>query len=184
MSSRHTTVAITSAEIKTISSALEQARDVMCEWQKLHKENVVDWRDTFNLPAEERYAALVKQWDQWDAPEGQMRAIVGVLDALDAVKAMEKQLWKQHSRKQPGEKIMAVEKSEKRQPTVAELRDLGKKEPEWVQEASAFKRSGDLGEFSGERRAQMEKVQAPAKEHAKPEAARELDRSDEYEMGS
>lgn len=214
MPSRHTTVTITSAEIKSISSALEQARDVMCDWQRLHKENVVDWRDTFKLPAEERYAAMVKQWDGWDAPEGQMRALVGVLDALDAVKVMEKQIWKQHGRKQPGEKIMAVERKQEiekapptvaerreivrelvsglddfgskapRQPTVAELREHGKHEPAWVQEASAYHRSRDLGEFSDERRGQMEKAQGtPDKEHAKPEAVRELERDDDYGMG-
>jgi|GEM_PF-5749115 len=187
MPSRHTTVAITSAEIKSISLALEQARDVMCDWQRLHKENIGDWRDTFKLPAEERFSAMVKQWDGWDAPEGQIRALVGVLDALDAVKVMEKQLWKQHGRKQPGEKNMAVERKqeiEQRQPTIAELREHGKHEPAWVQEASAYHRSRDLGEFSDERRGQMEKVQGtPSKEHAKPEAVREMDRGDDYEMG-
>ena len=237
MPSRHTTVEITSVQIKRLELSLQNAFTALCEWQKLHIENVVEWKDTFKLPDESKYAALVKTMDQWDAPESQITAILGIFDALDVVKALEQQLFKQHGRKQPGEKIMADEKKESfiqrmnvmgkieqytaqltgkptpdevaaathykmiaalsapdlaayeashsrqsvkdalapkeiaLQPTVAALREYGKSEPEWVQEASAYKRSRDPGEFSDERRAQMDKVKgAPEKEHVKPEA--------------
>lgn len=173
MPSRHTTVEITSAEIKNLSSALEQARDAMSEWQTSHSKWGLDW----------------------DEPDSHYMALAGVLGAIESVKALEKQLFKQHSRKeikQPGENVGKIsdwladrefkaqrafetqldrdldkqlDKADaigrangvQHSPTVAELRDLGKKEPEWVQEASAFKRSGDLGEFSDERRAQMDR---------------------------
>lgn len=252
MASRHTTVEITSAEIKNLSSVLERARDVMAEWQTSHS-----------------------QWyDLCDEPDAHYTALAGVLGAIESVKALEKQLWKQHSRKEikhPGENVGKIsdwlaernfkaqrafetqldrdldkqlDKADaigrangvQRSPTVAELREHGKHEPAWVQEASAYHRSRDPGEFSDERRAQMEgntaiaekfhvsreqlnqpistlrqyealtpterddlsnhyggirglsamtprEIDALSKEHAKPEAMRELERDDGYEIG-
>lgn len=205
MPSRHTTVTITSAEIKSLSSALEQARDVMAEWQVSHFNGGLDW----------------------DEPDNHYMALAGVLAAIESVKALEKQLFKQHRSKEV--KQLGEDKVGKISDWMAEREfkaqrafetQLDKELDKQLDKADAIGRAHGVQhqptEFSDERRAQIERSQsikdsehyhrtiggsgevAPsdsvalrheysqrraAQEHAKPEAVRELDRGDDYEMG-